>query len=477
MRRNYVFSTILICFAWCLVTVTVTAIAADGGSVGSASSAAALSAISQMGPVVDQGTGLVGNGLSGNAQPNVSENGEVGAEQLKGLCLENERKTILNTREALANQRYNQGNQWQKLELDSFRSLIFAQVKDLRTLRAQKDRMIDQRTQLLAFINGDGSPNSRAKFKDTLYRCEQTTQMVHLLQSSVPSFDTKNFSADAGSLSATMLKSDATLADPPILLLGQISGDPVAVGKQHVEASWTMAVEKLRSGEKLAGQDYRRLTAALENWNAAASDAINLGEPLDRLAAKAYLKRAEGLFSKLKNPEQAEKLRQQVAGQYFAGGTVAELVHFILERGISVRYGSPAQLTLRQLGNDLLHDLDGKIAGTEQGIDTLISQNPSHAATLRQSLGGEKAGQPVNEAVGATLDRPAGQNLLLAKMPRELVASNTLPVAAANQTQRADSPLADRLPFLARPSASGPTLSGPVLPSLPGNLPFARFGE
>jgi len=274
--------------------------------------------------------------------------------------LENDRKQILNEREILANRRYEMGNKWQGLEVDSFKRLILLQIQDMRALRNRKQRLIDQREQLLSFINGGGTALGRTKFRAALSQFEQSSQTVSLLQYSIPALGARNFSADAGSVLATTLNANSTLASPPFLLAGRSSGDRVAIERGRVEVYWNTVVAKLRNDTNLFSDDYQRLETSLNAWREAADAALAEGTMSDRIAAKNYLQQVDGLFAKLKSPSQTDNLRRHVKGHYFPGGTVADLVHFVLDQGISVRYGSSAQLILRDLGSELIRDLDSQ---------------------------------------------------------------------------------------------------------------------
>jgi hypothetical protein len=226
--------------------------------------------------------------------------------------------------------------------------------------RRRQESLDRQRSDLSRFLNGDTTPEIRERFRKTLMEFEQTPEMVRMLNARVPR-------VPAGDLVPTTvavasLQSDGTLASPPPELLDRSAIGPLGVAHQAFDAAWNDVVMDLRNGVPVDRYQLAGLREALGTWRAAAEVQLRGESAVARWHVRRYFESLTSLLDTLADVKRSWQLREFVGANRseFPGGTVAELIEYILQRNVRLRYGSDVQLTIAEFGRDLRRQLDAR---------------------------------------------------------------------------------------------------------------------
>ena len=110
-------------------------------------------------------------------------------------------------------------------------------------------------------------------------------------------------------------------------------------GYEALQEQWAAAAEELRQERRPSDEALVALEATVAEWSVAVRPPANAARPVDRREALAWLNRL-ALFVRDLDDAQLEDLGRfiQNAGHTFAGGTVGELLTFLIDQARTGRY-------------------------------------------------------------------------------------------------------------------------------------------
>ena len=310
---------------------------------------------------------------------------------------------IRNDRAAIRNGALRMENGWMARELLEFHKLQNVLSQLLSESRQRKAAFETQRGELMKFLNGQTTALSHAKFRKSIQQLEQTPEIKELLLQHVSEIPASDFSRPFEQFTA--LNRDGSLTKAP-----HVRGEnkTVSIHPAKFEDCWREAVESVIAGRSMTSD---QLDGLHVTWQRARSSAVSAAATrADEVRVGMYFNSLKRLIDALNDPRQTKQLRDYLDPEAFAyaGGTVANLIQHIAENRLSVRYGSPAQLALSELGHDLMRDLDGQIASLTTRVEELKAQNPAHNAALKQRV---IANAQVNDSEFNTLQIPSNNGL------------------------------------------------------------------
>ncbi len=143
----------------------------------------------------------------------------------------------------------------------------------------------------------------------------------------------------------------------------------------------------------------------------------------------------------------------------FQGGTVADLVQFVIKEHVAPKPGTKAQLILAELSRDALNELDYKIANVQEHIDRYKAQSAAHNSAIKELLIARAhvyhCSHCAHHGCGACGYRPSTFNFSPGEQPAGLQSQAYAPRAIASAELAADEgrphTSGDRLPFLVHP--------------------------
>jgi len=238
-----------------------------------------------------------------------------------------------------------------------------------RQTLAQLDR---ERADLAAFGSGSTSGQIRTTVRKHLRTLRGQAEFVRLLAESVASVPAGDFLPNAR-LSA-LLGVDGRLPPPPVVT----RSGPQGKWRTRVEAGWLQCIARLRDGDLPDEGRLRELREDLYLWK---QSEATPSDRKQRLALEGYFRDLAALVEVLAETRRAERLRTRLAG--FPGGTVSDLVGWVLDSDVSVRPGTAAHGHLSRVSAELVGRFDrnrGRIA--DEGLNSDAAGDSQAAADV-----------------------------------------------------------------------------------------------
>lgn len=279
-------------------------------------------------------------------------------------------------------------HKWLGNERFSFNRLTRTLAREELYARRAKKKLSSRLANAIRYTNGSARPTHMAAFRSLVKQLCASSETSYLMQESVPPMD----ATDLGERrNYGIVKPDGKLKTPPLVLYG-ISPDDrrrkaaLAFGRQ-----WLRTVTKLRSKGAVAPVHIVQLDENLEVWSKASEKAIQAASRSDRSVAYAYLNGATVLIRALKDPQRSGRLTKYVRARElsFGGGSVGDLVEFLLDNDLSPPLGSHAQLVLARVGSEMEQNIRLQISTLEDRVERFKAQNPAHNGATKELLIGK----------------------------------------------------------------------------------------
>lgn len=204
-----------------------------------------------------------------------------------------------------------------------------------------------ERRDLTAFGGGKITGTVRYTVRKRLLGFIGTSEAREMLSRSLSSLPAREFLPNDRLLAA--LGDDGSLPAPP-----HTGGSPQAQTWRHqLELHWNAHIDAVVDGSAPDGREIAQMRDFLESWRQAE------GTPADRkrrIAVESHFRTLKQLVDALEETRRVQKLRTRLGG--FPGGTVGDLVEWILVEDYSVRPDSLVVDHLRALSSRLLLDVD-----------------------------------------------------------------------------------------------------------------------
>lgn len=204
-----------------------------------------------------------------------------------------------------------------------------------------------ERRDLTAFGGGKITSTVRNTVRKRLLGFIGTSEAREMLSRSLSSLPAREFLPNDRLLAA--LGDDGSLPAPP-----HTGGSPQAQTWRHqLELHWNAHIDAVVDGSAPDGREITQMRDFLESWRQAE------GTPADRkrrIVLESHFRTLKQLVDALEETRRVQKLRTRLGG--FPGGTVGDLVEWILVEDYSVRPDSLVVDHLRALSSRLLLDVD-----------------------------------------------------------------------------------------------------------------------
>jgi hypothetical protein len=184
--------------------------------------------------------------------------------------------------------------------------------------------------------------------------------VVAVLQGSVPQLGPDDFVQRTW---RDVVETDGRLTPPPRFLR-------IVDGYEALQEQWAAAAEELRQERLPPDEALVGLEAAVAEWSVAVRPPVNAARPVDRREALVWLNRL-ALFVRNLDDAQLEDLGRFIrsGGHTFTGGTVGELLTFLVDHRLNLRPGRAGHAALATGTATLLAELDADIAVLEDRIE------------------------------------------------------------------------------------------------------------
>lgn len=217
-------------------------------------------------------------------------------------------------------------------------------VQNQRLAREQAER---ERRDLVAFSHGTVDERVRLCVRKHLRRLEGDTAGASLLSEPIGDLPPADFRRLDGVLA--FLAEDGSLPPPPALT----PGTRQARFWNHVETNWSACLERLQQRQYPGAPLVEEFQASVRRFRDSVPTPADRSE---RLALEADLRNLEQLSRQLKDLRAADRMGRQLTG--FPGGTVNNLVHWVLGLNLSARPGTVGHQHLRRVGVALVSACD-----------------------------------------------------------------------------------------------------------------------
>jgi hypothetical protein len=180
------------------------------------------------------------------------------------------------------------------------------------------------------------------------------------MQTTVPELGPEDFIQESW---GDIVEADGRLTPPPRFLR-------VVEGYQSLQNQWAGTAEDVRRQRPPSDETLLAFEVAVSEWSILIRPAIRGARSADSREALEWLNRVS-LFLRDLDDRQLEDLGQflRAGGFTFAGGTVGELLNYLIEQRLNLVPGRAGQLALATVGVVILLEADADIAVLEDRIE------------------------------------------------------------------------------------------------------------
>jgi hypothetical protein len=237
-------------------------------------------------------------------------------------------------------------------------------VKDEAAVRRELDRFRRYRSGVATFAGGGNDEAERAAMTAVVEQLGHVPQVASALQETVDALGTTEFLPQTWQ---DAVEADGRFVPPPrFLRRAETAAAPYAA----LEAGWSEAARALRDETNVGDDVLLDLEQRLAVWGDAARPVLKSASRSEQQEALRWSTRVAALFADMAARPQRELgqfLRDK--GFRFPGGTLADLVDYLLAHRLGVRPGGRAQAALAAATTPLLAELDAQIAVLEDRIE------------------------------------------------------------------------------------------------------------
>lgn len=231
---------------------------------------------------------------------------------------------------------------------------------DRAATRGELERLTRLRDGTTGFMTGRSSDADLVALNGLRQQVGHLPSVVAALQGSVPQLGPEDFVQQTW---RDMIETGGRLTPPPRFLR-------IVKGYETLQEQWAAAAEELRQERRPSDEILLALETTVGEWGAAVRPPVNAARPADRREALAWLNRL-ALFLRDVDDSQLEDLGRFLRnrGHTFAGGTVGELLTFLVDHRLNLRPGRAGHAALATGTAVLLAELDADIAVLEDRIE------------------------------------------------------------------------------------------------------------
>lgn len=231
---------------------------------------------------------------------------------------------------------------------------------DQAAARGELERLIRLRNGTTSFMTGRSNDADLVALTGLRQQVGHLPTVVAALQGSVPQLGPADFVQQTW---REVVETDGRLTPPPRFLR-------IIDGYEALQEQWALAVEELRQQRRPTDGALVDLEAAVADWSAAVRPPVNAARTVDRREALVWLNRLT-LFVRNLDDAQLEDLGRFIrnGGHTFAGGSVGELLTFLIDHRLNLRPGRAGHAALATGTATLLAELDADIAVLEDRIE------------------------------------------------------------------------------------------------------------
>lgn len=233
----------------------------------------------------------------------------------------------------------------QRRELQASRD----KYRDEQTMRRRQEKTMQTIDEARRFLSSDPSCHSRNAFQRLFQRCSFPSEIIRSEECSEvgPIADT-GFCRVGDSYVAKVISPDGQIAmtkvKTALLLAGRCGAcqsdiDRADASRIKLQQKWSTVCEILaRQGD--VSEMINALDGALTELRIAVERITLATRPQCKDTALAEIDHCRKLPERLHDPEFRQEVRDYVHGVSFQGGTLADLVDFMLEHNVSIRHGT-----------------------------------------------------------------------------------------------------------------------------------------
>jgi hypothetical protein len=277
---------------------------------------------------------------------------------------------------------------------------------DLAATRAELDRLSRLRDCAASFLAGRTEAADLVGVSGLLQQVGHLPSVVAALQATAPELVPEDFVQQSW---GDVVEPDGRLTPPPRFLR-------VVDGYESLQNQWNRTAEDLSRERSPSDQALLALEETVADWSATARPKIRTARSSDGREALVWLNRLS-LFLRDLDEKQLDELGRflRSRGHTFPGGTVGELLSFLVEQRLNLQPSRPGQIALATAGAVILAETDADIAVLEDRIEFYKQQESSGGST-----------QP-GRMIYRTGSTPSGASSLPRREP--LVPASQLPMA------------------------------------------------
>lgn len=243
---------------------------------------------------------------------------------------------------------------------------------DLAATREHLDRLSRLRDGAASFLAGRTEAADLVGVSGLLQQVGHLPNVVAALQATAPELGPEDFVQQSW---GDVVEPDGRLTPPPRFLR-------VVDGYESLKDQWARTAEDLRRERSPSDRTLLALEEAVSDWSATARPEIRTARSSDAREALVWLNRLS-LFLRDLDEQQLDELGRflRSGGHTFPGGTVGELLSFLVEQRLNLQPSRPGQIALATAGAVLLAETDADIAVLEDRIEFYKQQDGSGGNT------------------------------------------------------------------------------------------------
>jgi hypothetical protein len=239
---------------------------------------------------------------------------------------------------------------------------------DQAATRSELERLTRLRDGTTGYLTGRINDADLVALSGLRQQVGHLPSVVAALQVSAPQLEPDDFVQQT---SWEIVETDGHLTPAPRFLR-------LIDGYQTLQEKWRAAADELREDRRPSDKTLLNLEGEVAAWEEVARASINSARRLDRREAIAWLNRVKLLLRNL-DDSQLDDLARFIrsGGHTFPGGTVGELLSFLVDHRLNVRPGRPGHAVLATATAVLLVEVDADIAVLEDRVEFYKQQEGS----------------------------------------------------------------------------------------------------
>lgn len=240
-------------------------------------------------------------------------------------------------------------------------------AEESTTVVKLENHHLHERNALNRFFNGTLDRQSRLAARKFLARYGHHEEIQSALSVTVPHLGPDNFRISANEFE--VLDENGEFISPPMGLIGR-RGDRTYVARKQFESVWSEVVPML-CGDEITYHDVKKLETALKAWEEATAFSAKTDPFILRHRCRQHIRKIERVLSAVSDPVRRKELCRLINGGplEFHGGTVRELIYFLVEHDCEIAWSSQAHVYLTNVARPM-----EKLVATAQRTEIELEQ-------------------------------------------------------------------------------------------------------